>query len=112
MSRLGLVCVVLCAVQFSKQAGACVIATASLRSTHAVRAAYADQIVDYPVTGLTDAITEPVDVVLNLVRASDRDMTTLIGLVTSGGVLVTAVSPARHDPAPGACDRHARAQRR
>jgi len=87
------------AVQFAKGAGAFVIATASPRSTDAVRADGADQIVDYTTTALTDAITEPVAVVLNLVRASDKDMAGLVALITPGGVLVTTTSPAQDDPA-------------
>jgi len=86
------------AVQLAKGAGAFVIATASPRSADAVRSAGADQLVDYTTTTLTDAITEPVDVVLNLVRASERDMAALVGLVAPGGVLVTTASPARDDP--------------
>ncbi len=89
------------AVQLAKGAGAFVIATASPRSTDAVRSAGADQVVDYTATPLTDALTEPVDVVLNLVRASDQDMADLVGLVAPGGVLVTAASPAQDDPARG-----------
>jgi len=89
------------AVQLAKGAGATVIATASPRSADAVRAGGADQLVDYTATLLTDAITEPVDVVLNLVRASDQDMARLVGLVAPGGVLVTTTSPAWDDPAHG-----------
>lgn len=87
------------AVQFAKGAGAFVIATASPRSTDTIRADGADQIVDYTTTTLTAAITEPVAVVLNLVRASEQDMAGLIGLVALGGVLVTTTSPAQDDPA-------------
>ncbi len=87
------------AVQLAKGAGATVIATASPRSTDAVRADGADQIVDYTATPLAAAITEPVDVVLNLVRASEQDMADLVGLVAPGGVLVTTASPAQDDPA-------------
>jgi len=87
------------AVQFAKGAGAFVIATASPRSTDTIRADGADEIVDYTTTILTDAITEPVAVVLNLVRASEQDMASLIGLVAPGGVLVTTTSPAQDDPA-------------
>jgi len=86
------------AVQFAKQAGASVIATASPRSTDRVRADGADQIVDYTATTLTDAVTEPVDVVVNLVMASEQDMAALVGLVRPGGVLVTTTSPAPDDP--------------
>ncbi len=89
------------AIQLAKGAGATVIATASPRSADAVRAGGADQLVDYTATLLTDAITEPVDVVLNLVRASDQDMARLVGLVAPGGVLVTTTSPAQDDPAHG-----------
>ncbi len=87
------------AVQFAKGAGATVIATASPRSADAIRSDGADQIVDYTTTSLTDAIEEPVDVVLNLVRGSEEDMATLVGLVAPGGVLVTTASPAQDDPA-------------
>jgi len=86
-------------VQFAKGAGAFVIATASPRSMDTIRADGADQIVDYTTTTLTDAITEPVAVVLNLVQASEQDMASLIGLVAPGGVLVTTTSPAQDDPA-------------
>jgi len=89
------------AIQLAKGAGATVIATASPRSADAVRAGGADQLVDYTATLLTDAITEPVDVVLNLVWASDQDMARLVGLVAPGGVLVTTTSPAQDDPAHG-----------
>ena len=87
------------AVQLAKWAGAFVIATASPRSTDAIRSDGADQIVDYTATTLTDAITEPADVVLNLVRASEQDMASLVGLVAPGGVLVTTASPTHDDPA-------------
>ncbi len=65
------------ATQFAKGAGAYVIATASPRSAAAV------------------------DAVLNLVRGSEQDMATLVGLVRPGGVLVTTASPARDDTARG-----------
>ncbi len=87
------------AVQFAKQAGAFVIATASPRSADAVRSHGADQIIDYTTTTLTDAIEEPVAVVLNLVRAPEQEMAGLVGLVAPGGVLVTTTSPAQDDPA-------------
>ena len=47
------------AVQFAKQAGATVVATASARSAPVVAAAGADQIVDYTSTTLANAIGEP-----------------------------------------------------
>jgi len=72
-------------VQFAKQAGATVIATASPRSADPVRAAGADQLVDYTMTKVTDAVREPVDAVVNLVTASEQDMAALVGLVRPGG---------------------------
>ena len=54
------------AVQLAKAAGAHVIATASPRSSDQVRAQGADEVIDYTTTDLAAAVTEPVDVVLNL----------------------------------------------
>lgn len=84
-------------VQLAHQAGAFVIATASPRSTGAVRGQGADQIVDYTSTPAPEAITEPVDVVVNLVSASKAEMAALVALISPGGVLVTTTSPASED---------------
>jgi NADPH:quinone reductase-like Zn-dependent oxidoreductase len=84
------------AVQFAKQAGATVIATASPRSADRVRAAGADQIVDY--TGdVASAVTEPVDAVLNLARTGEPEMAALVALIRPGGILVSTASPAPED---------------
>jgi NADPH:quinone reductase-like Zn-dependent oxidoreductase len=85
------------AVQFAKQAGATVIATASPRSTEAVRAAGADQIIDYTATTVADAVDVPVDVVLNLAGVDEKAMAALVALVKPGGVVVTTASPAPED---------------
>lgn len=77
------------AVQLAKQAGATVIATASPRSKDAVEAFGADQIVDYTSTAVADAVSEPVDAVLNLVAAPEQDIAGLTGLVADGGVVVS-----------------------
>ena len=89
------------AVQLAKHAGAVVIATASPRSADTVRAEGADQLVDYTSTKLTDAITEPVDVVLNLVMASEQDLADFVGLIRPGGVIVTTTSSATDDSERG-----------
>ena len=86
------------AIQLAKQAGATVIATASLRSREAVEALGADRIVDYTATAVTEAISEPVEVVLNLVNAPESDLAGLTDLVCDGGVLVSTTSPVRDDP--------------
>jgi NADPH:quinone reductase-like Zn-dependent oxidoreductase len=86
------------ALQLAKQAGATVIATASPRSREAVEALGADRIVDYTATAVTEAISEPVEVVLNLVNAPESDLAGLTDLVCDGGVLVSTTSPVRDDP--------------
>lgn len=87
------------AIQLAKRAGATVIATASPRSADAVTADGADQVIDYTNTRLIDAVTEPVDAVLNLVRVPDDEMATLIGLIRPGGVIVSTAATAKDDPA-------------
>ena len=86
------------ALQLAKQAGATVIATAKPRSRDAVEALGADRIVDYTATAVTEAISEPVEVVLNLVNAPESDLAGLTDLVSDGGVLVSTTSPVRDDP--------------
>jgi NADPH:quinone reductase-like Zn-dependent oxidoreductase len=86
------------AVQLATKAGAFVIATASPRSTAAVKGHGANQVVDYTTTSVTEAVTQPVDVVLNLVMSSEPEMAALVGLVKPGGVLITTGSAARPDP--------------
>ena len=54
------------AVQLAKDAGAHVIATAGPRSSERVKSAGADEVIDHTTTEVTAAVTEPVDVVLNL----------------------------------------------
>ena len=89
------------AVQLAKQAGAHVIATASPRSADTVRAQGADQLVDYTVTTPTEAVTEPVDAVLNLVAATEQHRAALTALIRPGGVIVTTAAPAAGDPDRG-----------
>ena len=57
-------------VQLAKQAGPTVIATASRRSADAVRAAGADQIIDYTTAKIADAIDAPIDLAINLVAGT------------------------------------------
>ncbi|TKS98860.1 NADP-dependent oxidoreductase [Streptomyces lasalocidi] len=87
------------AVQMAKNAGAHVIATASARSGDAVRSAGADEVVDHTTTGLTAAVTEPVDLALNLAPVDPAELAALLTLVKPGGVLVntTVWMPAPSD---------------
>lgn len=80
-------------VQLAKQAAATVIATASARSADAVRAAGADQIVDYTTTTIADALDAPVDLAINLVPGTGEDIATLLDVTTPDGTLVTVTPP-------------------
>ncbi|MFG2455494.1 NADP-dependent oxidoreductase [Streptomyces sp. NPDC048523] len=87
------------AVQLAKNAGADVIATAGPRSSEAVTSAGADEVIDHTTTAVTAAVTEPVDVVLNLAPVVPDEVAALITLVRPGGVLVntTVWMPAPSD---------------
>ena len=77
------------AVQLAKRAGAYVIATASPRSAEIVEAAGADEIVDHTAGPVLDAVTEPVDVLLNLAPITPDGFTALAARVRDGGVVVS-----------------------
>jgi NADPH:quinone reductase-like Zn-dependent oxidoreductase len=79
------------AVQLAKHAGAHVIATASPRSSERVTAAGADQVIDRTATEVTAAVTEPIDVLLNLARITPEELVALVALVRPGGVVVNTV---------------------
>lgn len=76
------------AVQLAKQAGAHVIATASPRSAEAVRAAGADEVVDHTTTSVVSAVSEQVDLVLNLAPVAPEVLAQLPSVVRSGGAVV------------------------
>ncbi|RKS05042.1 NADPH:quinone reductase-like Zn-dependent oxidoreductase [Nocardiopsis sp. Huas11] len=77
------------AVQLAKRAGAYVIATASPRSGETVKSAGADEIIDHTATSVLDAVTEPVDVLLNLAPITTDGFTALVARVRDGGVVVS-----------------------
>ncbi|GGL37028.1 NADP-dependent oxidoreductase [Phycicoccus endophyticus] len=77
------------AVQLAKRAGAHVIATSSPRSRELVRAAGADEVVDHTSTSVLDAVTEPVDLLLNLAPITPEGFTALVARVRDGGVVVS-----------------------
>ncbi|SMD26004.1 NADP-dependent oxidoreductase [Kibdelosporangium aridum] len=91
------------AVQLAKGAGAHVIATASPRSSETVESAGADEVIDHTTTGVTAAVTEPVDVVLNLAPIDPAELAALAGLARPGGVVVntTVWMPAPTDEERG-----------
>ncbi|WP_030684045.1 NADP-dependent oxidoreductase [Streptomyces cellulosae] len=91
------------AVQLAKNAGAHVIATAGPRSSQTVSSAGADQVIDHTTTRVTAAVTEPVDIVLNLAPVDPAELAALVTLVRPGGVLVntTVWMPAPSDQQRG-----------
>jgi len=80
------------AIALAKRAGAYVIATASPRSADAVRAAGADEIIDHTETGVLDAVSAPVDMLLNLAPIEPDEFTALVRLVGDGGVVVSTTA--------------------
>jgi NADPH:quinone reductase-like Zn-dependent oxidoreductase len=94
------------AVQLAKRAGAHVIATASPRSTERVRSAGPDEVIDHTTNSVTDAVTEPVDVLLNLAPIAPEQLVALGALVGHGGVVVNTVPTI---PAPADEERGVRA---
>ncbi len=93
------------AVRLAKHAGATVVATVSPRSRAAVEAAGADVLVDHAAEDLLEAVTEPVDVLLNLAPVDPERLAALVALVADGGV---AVSTTVWMPAPSDAERDVR----
>lgn len=93
------------AIALAKRAGAYVIATASPRSAEAVRAAGADEIIDHTKADVLDAVTDQVDLLLNLAPIEPDEFTALVRLVRDGGVVVSTTA---WMPAPDDADRGVR----
>lgn len=93
------------AIALAARAGAHVIATASPRSADAVRAAGAHEIIDHTEASVLDAVSEPVDMLLNLAPIEPEEFTALVRLVRDGGVVVSTTA---WMPAPDDADRGVR----
>ena len=93
------------AVQLAKRTDAYLIATASSRSSDRVRSAGADEVIDHATTQVGAAVTEPVDVLLNLARVSPEELVALVAVVRDGGVVVNTVPTI---PTPGDDERGVR----
>jgi NADPH:quinone reductase-like Zn-dependent oxidoreductase len=91
------------AVQLAKRAGAHVLAVAGPRSRERVRSAGADEVIDHTTTEVTAAVTEPLDLVLNLAPVDPAQLAALVTLVRPGGVVVntTVWMPAPSDEERG-----------
>jgi NADPH:quinone reductase-like Zn-dependent oxidoreductase len=76
------------AIQLAKRADAYVIATASARSSESVRTAGADEVIDHTTTDVVAAVSEPVDVLLNLAPVDPDQLAALASKVRDGGVVV------------------------
>ena len=87
------------AVQLAKNAGASVIAVAGPGHSEQVKTAGADQVIDHTTTDVIAAVTEPVDVVLNLAPIDPPQLAALVTVIRPGGVLVntTVWMPAPSD---------------
>ncbi|MEV5895025.1 NADP-dependent oxidoreductase [Nonomuraea fuscirosea] len=91
------------AVQLAKEVRAHVIATAGPRSAERVKGAGAAEVIDHTTTDVTAAVTEPVDLVLNLAPVAPEQLAALVTLVRDGGALVntTVWMPAPSDEERG-----------
>nr|BFE59881.1 NADP-dependent oxidoreductase [Dactylosporangium thailandense] len=90
------------AVQLAKNAGAHVIAIAGPSAVDRVKAAGADEVIDYTTTA-APAVTPAVDVALNLAPIEPARLAALLNLIRAGGVLVntTVWMPAPTDEQRG-----------
>lgn len=77
------------AVQLASAVGAHVIATAGPSAKAAVEAAGADEVIDHTSTEVAAAVTDPVDVVLNLAPVEPAQLDDLVAVVRDGGVVVS-----------------------
>lgn len=80
------------AIQLAVRAGVHVIATASPRSIEAVRAAGSHEVIDHTTTDVRAAVTEPVDVLLNLAPIEPQDFAALVDVVRDGGAVVSTTA--------------------
>lgn len=91
------------AVQLATGAGAEVVATGGPRSRARLTAARVDQFIDHTAGEVSEQLSAPVDVLLNLAPISPEQFTVLAGRVRDGGVVVntTVWMPAPSDEVRG-----------
>lgn len=81
------------ALQIAASGDAYVIAATNSAQVDTVRADGADLVVDYTTAGWKQSEWTPVDVVFSLAPAGKVDLADIAGLLTPGGVLVSAAAP-------------------
>ncbi|MFC7597529.1 NADP-dependent oxidoreductase [Terrabacter sp. GCM10028922] len=91
------------AVQLARAVGARVIATGAASNEQHLLELGADEVIDYTTTDASSAVTEPLDVLLNLAPITPEQLSALAALVGDGGVVVntTVWMPAPSDEARG-----------
>ncbi|TWH72900.1 NADPH:quinone reductase-like Zn-dependent oxidoreductase [Modestobacter roseus] len=80
------------AVALAARAGVHVVATASPRSSDAVRAAGAEEVIDHTTTDVLGAVEEPVDVLVNLAPIDPEQFAALVAVVRDGGKVVSTTA--------------------
>ena len=91
------------AVQLARAVGAHVIATGAASNEQHLLELGADEVIDHTTTDASSAVTEPLDVLLNLAPITPEQLSALAALVGDGGVVVntTVWMPAPSDEARG-----------
>jgi NADPH:quinone reductase-like Zn-dependent oxidoreductase len=84
------------AVQFAKQAGAMVIATASTKDVSYVRSRGATGVIDYRTTRIEERVKD-IDAVIDTVGGESLDR--CYGVIKRGGILVSSASQPSHEKA-------------
>ena len=91
------------AVQLARATGAYVIATGTASNEQHLLELGADEVIDHTTTDASSAVTEPLDVLLNLAPITPEQFSALAARVGDGGVVVntTVWMPAPSDEARG-----------
>ena len=91
------------AVQLAHAVGAHVIATGAASNQQHLLELGADEVIDHTTTDVGSAVSEPLDVLLNLAPVTPEQLSALAALVGDGGVVVntTVWMPAPSDEARG-----------
>lgn len=91
------------AVQLAHAAGAHVVAVTGASGHDRLRDRGADEVIDHTSGAVADAVTTPVDVLLNLAPVSPEELAALASRVADGGVVVntTVWMPAPYDDSRG-----------